>query len=173
VPWNEADAAAWIRAYRPVMLPPTLKLATRPEPEIICDPVAVKGLEVLTATVNVTSLHASSGERRRAVAVLLTLHDGGHGVKSEDAQAWAMARGWSARAAVKLADLAKQIAAGNAHALGGGLRRAPLRDGGKLPKSSHSQTGRGGSPNVNLASCPGLPRMRPSRDLSQVLKDAI
>jgi hypothetical protein len=66
---------------------------------------------VLTAMVNMESLHASSGERSRAVAVLLTLHDGRHGVKPEDAEAWAMAHGWSARAAGQLADLAKQIAA--------------------------------------------------------------
>jgi hypothetical protein len=118
VPWNEAEVAAWVRAYRPVTLPPTLKLATGPEPEIISDPVAVQGLEVLTAIVNVQSLHASSGERGRAVAVLLTLHDGGHGVKPEDAKAWAMAHGWSARAGGQLADLAKHRS-----------REAPTRGG--------------------------------------------
>lgn len=70
------------------------------------------------------SLHASSGERGRAVAVLITLHDGGHGVKSEDAKAWAMAHGWSARAAGQLADLAKQIAAGK-RLRTGGFKLAP------------------------------------------------
>jgi hypothetical protein len=92
-------------------LPPTLKLA-EPEPEIISDPVAVEGLKDLTAVINVTGLYASAGGRDRAVAVLLTLHDGGHGVNPRDARAWAMAHGWSARAAGELADLAEQIAAG-------------------------------------------------------------
>jgi hypothetical protein len=42
VPWNELQVAPWIRAYRPVTLPSTLKVATGPGPEIISDPVAVK-----------------------------------------------------------------------------------------------------------------------------------
>ena len=111
VPWGESEVAAWVRAYRPVTLPPTLKLA-EPEPEIISDPVAVEGLKDLTAINNVTSLYASAGDRDRAVAVLLALHGGGHGVNPVDARAWTMAHGWSAEAAGQLADLAEQIAAG-------------------------------------------------------------
>lgn len=61
---------------------------------------------------NVQSLYSSAGDRDRAVAVLLALHDGGHGVDAEDTRAWAMAHGWSAEAAGQLADLADQIAAG-------------------------------------------------------------
>jgi hypothetical protein len=111
VPWREPEVAAWVRAYRPVTLPTTLAIAT-PQPEIVSDPVAVEGLKTLTAIINVTSLYASAGGRDRAVEVLLTLHDGGHGVNPEDARGWAMAHGWSARAAGQVADLAKQIAAG-------------------------------------------------------------
>lgn len=118
----ESDAAAWVRAYRPVSLPTKLAMATR-EPELVSDPVAVEGLKSLTAIVNVTNLHASAPDRGRAVAALLALHDGGHGVNSEDARAWAMAHGWSARAAGQLADLAQQIAAGKRLRIkGGGLR---------------------------------------------------
>ena len=111
VPWCESEVAAWVRAYRPVTLPPTLAVAT-PEPEIISDPVVDEGLQTLTDIINVTSLYASAGGRDRAVEVLLTLHDGGHAVDPENARAWAMAHGWSARAAGQLADLAQQIAAG-------------------------------------------------------------
>ncbi len=111
MPWVESEVADWVRAYHPVTLPPTLKVAEA-EPEIVSDPVAVEGLKDLTAIINVNSLYASAGGRDRAVAVLLTLHDGGHGVSPRDARAWAMANGWSARAAEQLADLAEQIAAG-------------------------------------------------------------
>ncbi|HEY6688973.1 MAG TPA: hypothetical protein VI094_22505 [Propionibacteriaceae bacterium] len=111
VPWNESEVAPWIRAYHPVTLPPTLTVAKR-QPEIISDPVAVEGLHDLTAIVNVQSLYSSAGDRDRAVAVLLALHDGGHDVVPEDTGAWAMAHGWSAEAALELADLAEQIVAG-------------------------------------------------------------
>jgi hypothetical protein len=111
VPWGESEVAAWLRAYRPVTLPPTLKLA-EPKPEIISDPVALEGLKDLTAIVNVQSPYSSAGDRDRAVAVLLALHDGGCGVDPEDTRAWAMAHGWSAEAAGQLADFAEQLAAG-------------------------------------------------------------
>jgi hypothetical protein len=112
VPSYEAEVAAWVRAYRPVTLPPTLKLATEPAPEIIADPVVVEGLKTLTSLLNVTSLHVSSWQRGNAVGVLRILHDGGHPVNAEDTQAWTMAHGWSMRAAGQVAELAKQIAAG-------------------------------------------------------------
>lgn len=41
VPWLEKDVTAWVRAYRPVTLPPTLAVATR-DPELISDPVVVR-----------------------------------------------------------------------------------------------------------------------------------
>jgi hypothetical protein len=94
-----------------VTLPSTLTVA-RPQSEIISDPVAVEGLKNLTAIVNVQSLYSSAGDQDRAVEVLLALHDAGHGVDPEDTRAWAMAHGWSAEAALDLADVAEQIAAG-------------------------------------------------------------
>jgi predicted hydrocarbon binding protein len=112
VPWNEAWVAAWIQAYNPVTLPPTLKLATEAEPEIITDPVVVEGLKALTSVLNVTILHVSSWQRGTAVAALRILHDNGHIFDAEAVRAWAMAHGWSARAAGQVAELAKQIAAG-------------------------------------------------------------
>lgn len=111
VPWLDAEVAPWVQAYSPVTLPTTLALA-EVEPAIIPDPVAVEGLRTLTDLVNVTSLHASAGDRPRAVEVLRTLHGGGHVVDPEGARTWAMAHGWSARAAGQLADLARQIASG-------------------------------------------------------------
>jgi hypothetical protein len=111
VPWGESEVAAWVRAYRLVTLPTKLAVAAA-EPEIISDPVVVEGLKTLTAMVNVASLYASAGGRDRAVAVLRTLHDGGHILDPEVVRTWAMAEGWSAVAAGELTKLAKQIAAG-------------------------------------------------------------
>jgi hypothetical protein len=78
----------------------------------ISDPMVVEGLQTLTDINNVTSLYANAVGRDRASEVLRTLHDRGHAVDPESARAWAMARGWSARAAGQLADLAQQISAG-------------------------------------------------------------
>ena len=120
VPNSPTEVAAWVRAYRPVTLPPTLAVAT-PEPALIADPVVVEGLKTLTAIVNVTSLYASGGDRDKAVEVLLTLHDGGHRMNADDARAWALAHGWSARAAEQLVELAQPIAAGKRLRTRGGV----------------------------------------------------
>jgi hypothetical protein len=127
VPWSESEVAPWVQVYRPVTLPPTLRLAT-PEPEIISNPVAVEGLKTLTAMINVQSLFAGAGGRDKAVAVLLKLHDAGHGVNPEKARAWAMAHGWSARAAGQLADLAQRIAAGKRLRAKGRVLRSDILD---------------------------------------------
>lgn len=51
-------------------------------------------------------------DRRDAVNVLLTLHDGGHQVDPQALYAWSLANGWPAGGATRLKDLTAQIAAG-------------------------------------------------------------
>jgi hypothetical protein len=65
-----------------------MTLGRTPGPGHLIERVAVEALKMLTAIVNVTSLYASGGDRDRAVAVLLALHDGGHDLNPEDARAW-------------------------------------------------------------------------------------
>jgi hypothetical protein len=102
----------------------------------ISDPVVVEGLQTLTDIINVTTLYANAVGRDRASELLSTLHDRGHAVDPESAREWAMARGWSARAAGQLADLAQQISAGKRLRIKRPALRADILEGGvTLPVS--------------------------------------
>jgi len=66
----------------------------------------------LTALVNHANQLAGSMDRRDAVNVLLTLHDGGHRLDPAALYAWALASGWPAGGATRLKELATDIVGG-------------------------------------------------------------
>lgn len=51
-------------------------------------------------------------DKRDAVAVLLTLHDGGYRLEPAQIYAWALKHGWPSRGAERLQDLATRIRSG-------------------------------------------------------------
>lgn len=119
--WNEEQAAAWAAAHHPKRLSPG---AGAPATATVADPVVGKGLETLTRLVNHANQLAGSMDRRDAVNVLQTLHDGGHHLDPANIYAWALANGWPAAGAQRLKELASDIAGGKRPRPGipGGLR---------------------------------------------------
>lgn len=72
--WSEKDVAGWAAAAQPEILSPGVTVGTA----TISDPVVEKGLETLSALVNHGNALAGSLDRRDAITVLQTLHDGRH-----------------------------------------------------------------------------------------------
>jgi hypothetical protein len=91
----------------------------------VSHPVIVQGLVTLTRSVNHGNALAGTLDRRDAVAVLQTLHDGGHRLVAEDIYAWALANQWPARGAERLKELTSRIAGGHRPRLGATY---PFRD---------------------------------------------
>jgi hypothetical protein len=111
VPWTATDVSGWAAAFNPVNLtyPDAL---SQPYKESIDDYVVVAGLQTLTAMVNHSNHLAGSPDQRDAVAVLTTLHNGGHHFDPDNVYAWALAHGWPPRAALHLKGLASKISSG-------------------------------------------------------------
>jgi hypothetical protein len=69
---------------------------------------------------------AGALDRRDAVAVLQTLHDGGHELAADQIYEWALIHGWPSRGADRLREMAEKIARGVRPRLNGPW---PLRAG--------------------------------------------
>jgi hypothetical protein len=121
VPWSEGEVDAWAAAVQPELL---LGAEERPVRAII-DPVVVEGLKSLTLMVNHSNNLAGALDRRDAVAVLTTLHRGGHRLDAEAIYSWALANGWPGRGAERLREMALKIASGVR--MRTGTRDNPLR----------------------------------------------
>jgi hypothetical protein len=121
IPWLDKDVETWIRGEQPLRLG---HAALDTDPPLLSDPVVHEGLKSLTAMVNLGSNLAGSMDHRDAVAVLQTLHDGGHRFAASDVEAWALANGWSPRGARRLGELATAISSGKRPRLSG---PSPLR----------------------------------------------
>lgn len=91
----------------------------------VIDPVVVEGLKSLTAMVNHSNNLAGALDKRNAVAVLTTLHRGGHRLDADSVYAWAMANGWPGRGAERLREMAGKISGGTRMRTGTGDN--PLR----------------------------------------------
>jgi hypothetical protein len=107
--WSERDVAAWVTAHHPDVLSPGV---VAPAAAALTDPVVVRGIDSLTMLVNQNNHLASTFDRNLAVAVLLTLHDGGHRLDPEGIYAHALSSGWPADGADRLKELAERVAAG-------------------------------------------------------------
>lgn len=108
--WSQKDTQGWAAAYQPERLTPG---AGNPPRAGISDPVVEQGMKTMTALVNHANQLAGSMDRRDAVNVLLTLHDGGHRFEPDELYAWALANGWPARGADRLKEFAMQINRGS------------------------------------------------------------
>ena len=115
--WTARDVDAWAAAAQPKMLTAG---ASDPAPVALVDPVVEQGLITLTHYVNHANNLAGALDKRDAIAVLLTLHDGRHRLEPEPIYAWALANGWPARGAQRLRELAEKIAGGTRPRLQGG-----------------------------------------------------
>ncbi len=123
--WAPNDTAAWASARQPERLSPG---AAAPPPATITDPVVDEGMKTLMALVNHANQLAGALDRRDAVNVLLTLHDGGHSLHPDELYAWALANGWPAGGASRLKALAVQIAGGSRPRADRGALRADILD---------------------------------------------
>lgn len=106
--WSENDVSGWAAAAQPEILSPGVTIGTA----TISDPVVEKGMETVTALVNHGNSLAGSLDRRDAITVLQTLHDGRHRLDPEELYAWALAHSWTASGAQRLQELAEKISAG-------------------------------------------------------------
>jgi hypothetical protein len=123
--WSLADVAAWASARQPQQLSPGV---ASPAPASISDPVVEQGLITLTHLVNHANQLAGALDRRDAVNVLRTLHEGGYRLVPDELYAWALAHGWPATGAMRLKDLAAQIASGGRPRAERGALRADILD---------------------------------------------
>lgn len=123
IPWTEGDVTAWQRAATPERL--GTQAPDSAAGPLVSDSVVVEGLRTLTAMVNHANNLAGSLDRRDAVAVLRTLHDGGHQLVAADVYAWALANRWPAVGSQRLKQLADDITEGKKPRRGG---PSPLHD---------------------------------------------
>lgn len=121
VPWIDGEIAAWQRAANPELLGDAQSTSAS---DAALHPVVVQGLTALSGMVNHGNNLAGGYDRRDAVAVLRTLHQGGYQLPDGEVYAWTLAHGWPARGAERLRDLAEKIDAGRTVQLRGG---SPLR----------------------------------------------
>lgn len=108
VPWADGEADAWAAAATPELL---VGAAQRPV-AVVDDPVVAEGLKSLTLMVNHSNNLRGALDWRDAVAVLTTLHRGGHRLDAEAIYSWALANGWPGRGAERLREMAGQISNG-------------------------------------------------------------
>lgn len=108
VPWAEGEVDAWAVTAGPELLLGAEGGSARP----VIDPVVVEGLKSLTVMVNHGNSLAGGLDERDAVAVLTTLHRGGHRLDAEAVYAWALANGWPGRGAERLREMAQKISGG-------------------------------------------------------------
>ena len=108
VPWAEGEVDAWAAATDPELLLGAEQRAVRS----VIDPVVVEGLRSLTLMVNHSNNLAGALDKRDAVAVLTTLHRGGHRLEAEAIYGWALANGWPGRGAERLREMAAKIDGG-------------------------------------------------------------
>ncbi len=118
--WNPKDSAAWASAHDPQILSPGIG----PSPAVQLDPVVEQGLMTLTRLVNHSNNLAGSMDRRDAVVVLRTLHEGGHRLDPDAIYAWALSNDWPGRGALRLKEMASEVGAGKRLRAGGD---SPLR----------------------------------------------
>ncbi|HET8659167.1 MAG TPA: hypothetical protein VFM55_09235 [Micromonosporaceae bacterium] len=76
------------------------------------DPVVERGLEALTGMVNHANNLAGVLDKRDAVNVLTTLHQGGYPLDPEAVHSWVLAHGWPARGAQRLREMCDKLVAG-------------------------------------------------------------
>lgn len=129
IPDDDQEAAPWATATKAVCLGAEAAPAAEPAGTgrlARLDPVVVQGLLTLTMLVNHGNNLAGTADHRDAVAVLLTLHDGGHALPADQVYEWALVNGWPSRGADRLTELAGKIATGTRPRLKGPW---PLRDG--------------------------------------------
>jgi hypothetical protein len=115
--WTARDVDAWAAAAQPKMLTAG---TSGPAAVALADPVVEQGLITLTHSVNHANNLAGALDKRDAIAVLLTLHDGRHRLEAKPIYAWALANGWPARGAQRLRELAEKIVGGTRPRLQGG-----------------------------------------------------
>ncbi len=109
VPSAAGETDSWQAATSPELLDQAAALTVDLS---VADPVVIQGLGSIF--VNQSNMLASSDDRDRAVAVLLTLHRGGHQLVPEQIYTWALANGCGAGGATRLRELAEKISAGRA-----------------------------------------------------------
>lgn len=110
ITWNPEDVASWIAAASPTRLGPAE--VQRTPADSATDPVVAQGLLTLTNMVNHANALAGSLDHRDAVAVLLTLHDGGHKLDPQAIYSWAITHEWPVAGAERLRELATAISTG-------------------------------------------------------------
>jgi hypothetical protein len=128
IPDDDQEAAPWATAVNAVYLGAQAAPAAGPAGAgrpVRLDPVVVQGLLTLTMLVNHGNNLAGTADHRDAVAVLLTLHDGGYALPADQVYEWALVNGWPSRGAGRLSELAGKIAKGTRPRLKGPW---PLRD---------------------------------------------
>ncbi len=118
--WSPRDSSAWSSAYDPQILSPGVGRS----PTVQLDPVVEQGLTTLTRLVNHANNLAGSMDRRDAVVVLRTLHEGGHQLDPDAIYAWALSKDWPGRGALRLKEMARDIGSGRKLRAGGD---SPLR----------------------------------------------
>jgi hypothetical protein len=126
IPDDDQEAAPWATAAKAVYLGAQAAPVAGPAGADRLDPVVVVGLRTLTMLVNHGNNLAGTADHRDAVAVLLTLHDGGYALPADQVYEWALVNGWPSRGAGRLSELARKIAKGTRPRFQGPW---PLRDG--------------------------------------------
>jgi hypothetical protein len=113
IPNDGEEAEPWAKAVTAVRLG-TAKGGTGAaiSAPALADPVVVQGLLTLTLLVNHANNLVGASDHRDAVAVLQTLHDGGHELAPEQIYEWALINGWPSRGADRLRELAEKFAKG-------------------------------------------------------------
>ena len=121
VPWVDGEVDAWAAAAHPEVL---TGADQEPLPDAV-HPVVAEGLKALTAMVNHSNNLAGALDKRDAVVVLTTLHQGGHALDAQAIYTWALANGWPGRGAERLREMAEKI--GSGHRMRTSTSNNPLR----------------------------------------------
>lgn len=121
VPWADGEVDAWATVANPELL----LGAEQPAARTVTDLVVVEGMKSLTLMVNHSNHLAGALDKRDAVAVLTTLHRGGHRLDPDAIYAWALANGWPGQGAERLREMGHKISSGVR--MRTGTRDNPLR----------------------------------------------
>lgn len=111
VPWLPHDMAVWAAACKPARVRSTADEGLQVGIPAL-DPVVQRGLEMLDRHVDHAYNLTRPLDRRDAVAVLRTLNKGGHELNADAIHTWALAKNWQSKGAVRLRQLAADIAGG-------------------------------------------------------------